>query len=162
MKLASDIQGPQARRRGEAGFTLIELLTIIGIIGVLSMLGLSSFKVYRADAAYSVAESTLRNARSAVEASVNNVDNPPPAVGLTVQTAPGAIADSNARAYLPAMQIPKNVKFQVSYDPTCTSAACQSELIEVSHCYSDEYTRWIRFGDGLDVTLDHVSGGGCS
>ena len=150
------------RRSGEAGFTLIELLTIIGIIGVLSLLGMSSFKVYRADAAYSVAESTLRNARSAVEASVNNIDNPPPAVSHTVQTASGPIADANARAFLPAMQLPKNVKFQVSYDPTCTSGACQSELLEVSHCYSNEYARWIRFGDGLDLTLEHIAGGGCS
>lgn len=162
MKLGLLILQQSARRRGEAGFTLIELLTIIGIISVLSLLGLSSFKVYRADAAYSVAESTLRNARSAVEASVNNVDSPPGAVALTVQRAAGPINDASARAFLPAMQLPKNIKFQVSYDPTCVSGACQSELIEVSHCFAQEYTRWIRFGDGVDLMLEHVDGGGCS
>ncbi len=151
-----------APSRGERGFTLIELLTIIGIISVLSLLGLSSFKVYRADAAYSVAESTMRNARNAVEASVNNVDNPPGAVSLVVQRAQGPISDPSARAFLPAMQVPKNVKFQVSYDPSCVSGACQSEFMEVSHCFSNEYTRWIRFGDGVDLLLEHVDGGGCS
>lgn len=150
-----------SRSSSERGFTLIELLTIIGIIGILSLLGMSSFKVYRADAAYSVAESTLRNARSAVEASVNNVDNPPPAVALTTQQSAGPISDANARAFLPALQLPKNVRFQVSYDPTCVSGACQSELVEVSHCFANEYTRWIRFGDGVDLLLEHVAGGGC-
>lgn len=147
--------------RQESGFTLIELLTIIGIIGILSLLGVTSFKVYRADAAYSVSETTLRNARSAVEAAINNIDNPPGAVALVSQNSPGPISDANAKAFLPAFQLPKNVKFEVSYDPTCVSGACQSEFLEVSHCFAQEYTRWVRFGDGVDLILEHVSGGGC-
>jgi type II secretory pathway pseudopilin PulG len=161
MKPQSLVARTSRSRNGESGFTLIELLTIIGIIGVLSFLGLSSFKVYRADAAYSVAESTLRTARSSVEAAISNVDIPPGAVSLTEQTAPGPMVDPSARAFLPAFQIPKSVKFQVSYDPTCVASGCLSEFIEVSHCKSEEFTRWVRFGDGVDLLLEHVGGGGC-
>jgi prepilin-type N-terminal cleavage/methylation domain-containing protein len=154
-------QLPASTMRNDSGFTLIELLTIIAIIGILSSLALTSFKVYRADAAYTVAESTLRNARSAVEASLNNIDNPPPAVALTSQSAPGPLSDASARAFLPALQLPKNVKLDVFYDPTCVTGACQSEILQVSHCFADEYTRWVRFGDGVDMLLENVAGGGC-
>ena len=147
--------------RSESGFTLIELLTVIAIVMVLSSLALTSFQVYRADAAYSVVESTIRNARNAVEASINNVDSPPGAVALTSQNTPGTLSDASARAFLPAFQLPKNTKLEVSYDPACVTAACQSELLEVGHCFSDEYSRWVRFGDGVEVLLEHVSGGGC-
>ncbi len=147
--------------RSESGFTLIELLTIVAIVMVLSSLALTSFQVYRADAAYSVAESTLRNARSVGEASINNVDSPPGAVSLVSQNSPGALSDASARAFLREFQLPKNTKIELSYDPTCVTAACQSELLQVGHCFSDEYTRWVRFGDGVELLLEHVAGGGC-
>lgn len=148
--------------RRESGFTLIELLTIIAIIGILGSLALTSFQVYRSDAAYSVAESTLRNARSALEASINNIDSPPGPVALVSQNTPGVMSDPSARAFLPAFQVPKNVKVEVSYDPTCVIGACQSEFVQIGHCFADEYTRWVRFGDGVDMLLEHVAGGGCS
>lgn len=147
--------------RQESGFTLIELLTIIAIIGVLGGLGLASFKVYRGEAAYSVTEATLRNARNSAEASVNNPDVAPAAVSLVSQNTPGEPLDAAAHSYLPAFVIPKNVKVSVFYDPTCVTGACQSDLLEVSHCFANEFTRWVRLGDGSDFLLEHLAGGGC-
>jgi prepilin-type N-terminal cleavage/methylation domain-containing protein len=147
--------------RSQAGFTLVELLTVIAIIGVLSGLGLASFKVYRGDAAYSVAESSLRNARNAVEASVTNPDATIPSVALFSQNTAGSIQDPSAQVYLPGFQLPKNLRMSVQYDSTCTNAACIAEVLEFSHCFAHEYTRWVRFGNGSDFLLEHVAGGGC-
>lgn len=148
--------------KSEKGFTLIELLTVVAIIGILAALGLSSFSVYRASAAYAVVQSTIHSARNASEVSFNNTDSTPGSVPLTTQTSPGSISDNAAKAVLPGMQLPRNVKFQVAYDPTCEDSTCQAEFIQVSHCFSSEHGQWIRFGDGVDVLLDHVAGGGCS
>lgn len=146
----------------QKGFTLIELLVIISIIGLLAFLGLTSFTVYRSDAAYSVAVRTLRDARTAIEASLNNVDTDRAAVNFYVQTQAGPIPDASASALLPAMMVPRNVKFLVSHDPECNHAGCQSEFIQVNHCFAKTYTSWIRFGDGLEFLQENVLGGGCS
>ena len=145
----------------QRGFTLIELLTVICILGILSALGLYSFSVYNQRAAYVVAEQTLSDARTDLEASITNVDNPPASVPLFAQSAQGALQNASAAALLPIMRIPRNVKFQVSYDASCIDGGCQSEFLQVNHCNGSEYVRWIRFGDGVDVLLDHIAGSGC-
>ena len=147
--------------KSEQGFTLIELLTICAIIGLLSALGLTTFQMYRGSAAYGVAETTLRNARNAVEASINKTDATLVAVPLTAQSTQGQITDPSAAQFLPGMMVPRQVKFQVSYDPACTTGACTSEFLQVNHCMGNEFVRWIRFGDGIDVTLEHLAGTGC-
>ncbi len=146
--------------RRDSGFTLLELLVVMTMIGILSYLGLTSFYVYKSDAAYSVAESVLRNARVAVEASLNDIDNPPAAVDL-VQTASGKITNQSASQYLPGMQLPKNIKITVVYDPSCAEAGCQSDFLEVRHCLGKEYLQWVRFGDGTEAQLNHLAGVGC-
>lgn len=152
---------PHDYNSSQRGFTLIELLVIISIIGLLAGLGITAFKVYRSNAAYSVVEVSIRDARTAIEASLNDPDNPPLAVPLTAQTAQGVVTDAAASQFLPGFRVPRSTKFQVSYDPTCTVAACQSELVQVNHCKGDEFARWVRFGDGVDVLLEHLAGTGC-
>ncbi|MCB0319237.1 MAG: type II secretion system protein [Bdellovibrionales bacterium] len=147
--------------RKEKGFTLIELLVVIGTIGVLAALAMSGFSVYRASAAYAVVERTISSARTAAEAGISDADNLPSAVSLTSINSQGPIGGV-AGDYLVGMQIPGNVKLDVEYDPTCTTAVCQSELIQVNHCWANEYARWIRYGDGVDILLQNISGAGCS
>lgn len=151
------------RVRSEAGFTLIELLTVCAILGVLVGLSITSMKVYRTDASYGVAETTLANAKIALEAGILANEASPASVAMYAQSNSGMIADPTAQALLPAMQIPKNLKFQVDYDNTCVEGdpACRSALLQVDHCFSEEYIRWLRFADGSEVKLEHVAGANC-
>ena len=147
--------------KAERGFTLIELLTVIAIIGILASLMLSGFSVYRASAAYAVATDTLRSARNAVEAALTDQNHLPPAVGLTSQTTQGPIADPVGRQVLVGMQVPRNMGLYYSYDPSCVDPACVETSLEARHCLGKEFTRMVRFGDGIEVLLEHVSGLGC-
>ena len=139
----------QMNSSAEEGFTLLELLTIIGIIGVLASLALTSFGFYKASAALAVAETTLHDARGAFEGGIVDSDNLPASVALTSQTTQGPVSDANANALLPGFMVPDNVRFDVSYDNTCTNGACTLALLEVRHCQGEEYVRWTRFGDGV-------------
>ncbi len=143
----------------QRGFTLIELLTVIGILGVLASLAITSFSMYRANAAYSVVQRTLQDARAGVESSLTNPDSLPPAVAVVNQQAPGALADASARTFLPATQIPRNISFTVSFDPGCQGGGCQSAFLEARHLYGKRYQQWVRFGDGLYVPVE-VAGDG--
>ncbi len=146
--------------RAESGFTLIELLTVIGTLGVLASLAITGFSVYRASAAYAGAELTLRSARVALDYALSDADHPPPAIGATSQSIPGPI--TGAPQLLPGVQLSRNMKMQYAYDPTCIDLSCPWEsFIEARHCQGKEYTRWIRFGDGSEVRLEHISGVGC-
>ena len=147
--------------KSDAGFTLIELMVVIGIIGILSLLGMTSFNVYKKQGAYAVVESLVRDSKTVVEGSLNNVDNPPSAVALVSQSSPGSITDSAAYTLLPELKLPRDVSLSVSYDPSCDVSTCQQQFVQVKHCKGDEYIQWIRFGDGVDVTLDRIAGAGC-
>jgi prepilin-type N-terminal cleavage/methylation domain-containing protein len=149
------------RLSSEQGFTLIELLTVVGIIGILAYLGIVSFDVYKSRASYSNAIATLHNARNALEVRLNDQDNPPGAVPLTTQSTQGAISDPTLASLLPGMQIPMKTNLSVSYDPSCVIGGCQSDLIEVDPCLGREHVQWIRFGDGVDILLEHVDQSGC-
>ncbi len=144
----------------EQGFTLIELLTVIGIIGILASLGITSFSYYKASAAFASAEQTLHDARNAIEAAVVDQDNLPASVPLTNQKGQGQIQDATAAAYLPGLMLPRNLDFNVSYDNTCSNAACTKDFIQVRHCSGEKYIRWLRYGDGVEVKLE-PSGSGC-
>jgi len=146
----------------ESAFTLVELLLVIAIIGILSSLALTAFQIYKSDAAYSIISSTLHAAQTAFEAGINDIDNPPASVGLTNQLAAGPIQDLSAQALLPGMMLPISINFEVQYDSTCMTAACQSASIQIKHCNGNEYIRWVRFGDGLSLIVDHIAGPGCS
>ena len=149
------------KTESEGGFTLIELLTVVAIIGVLATLGATSFSVYRTKAYYAMISQTYEQARTAMEAGINNIDSPPGLVPLTEQKIRGSITDGAANALLPALKLPPEVAFQVSYDPDCLDAGCTKEFIQVNHCKGEEYIQWSRLGNGIDVLLENLSGIGC-
>jgi prepilin-type N-terminal cleavage/methylation domain-containing protein len=148
--------------RSASGFTLIELLVVIAIITLLTYMGFALFALHKATAAYAAAAQTRRHAQTALEAGVNDFDHPPGAVGLVQQGTRGTLNDAAARALLPGFQVPDNVVFRVSYDPSCEDAGCEREFLQVNHCLGKEFVRWVRFGDGVDVLFEHVPGEGCS
>lgn len=147
--------------KAEQGFTLIELMTAFVIIGILAALSMSSFTAYMARAGYGVAETAVRNGRTAIEAAFSSSTSDPAAVPLVAQSTPGGITNGAARALLPGMQLPSRVKFEVSYDPACQVAACEQQVVQARHCAGQEYVRWVRYGDGLDIYLEHIAGAGC-
>ncbi len=148
--------------RSDRGFTLIELLTVIALIGILASLSISGFHLYKASAAYAVAAQTLHDARNALEASIVDQDNLPPPVPLSEQVAQGVVTDPLGKQILLGLQVPKNMKIRYAYDPDCVDSSCPYEAyLQANHCYGNEYSRWVRFGDGVEVVLEHVAGAGC-
>ncbi len=147
------------KHQSQAGFTLIELLTVVGIIGILASLSLTSFMLYRANAAFAVVQRTLQDSRVGVESTLTNPENVPPAVALVNQQVPGSLVDGTARTFLPAIQIPRNISYSVSFDPGCQTGGCQSAFIEARHRYGKRYQQWIRFGDGLYIPVEVVADG---
>ena len=147
--------------KDERGFTLIELLTVISTLSILSALAIPSFYVYKRNAAYSIAQATVKNARIAREAGITNPEIEPVAVGFVTQNSPGTITDATAKLLLPGLVLPKKTKISVQYDPTCNNASCQSSLLQVDHCDSSEHVRWILYGDGHGLLMEHLSGSNC-
>jgi prepilin-type N-terminal cleavage/methylation domain-containing protein len=170
--LQAAAHGPRARRshrpasaraRSQAGFTLIEMLTVIMCIGILAGISIASYNLYRANAAYAAVQSTLRNARTAVESSLARADNPPAAVAYTGTAMTPALfsANSPARSYLEGFTFGDNMKVRTQYDPACADGGCVSDLLEVRHCTGKEFLRWFRMGDGTEVEVPRVPGEGC-
>lgn len=148
------------KRNSQKGFTLIELLVVVATLMTLTGISLQTFKEYKARAAYTVAVRTYRDARSALEASFTQPDAVYQDVSVA-QTAPGPLSDGDARAILSAFRIPKNIRFEVDYTQSCVDASCVQTYIQVNHCLGNEYVAWTRFGDGLELTQEHVAGSGC-
>ena len=146
----------------EQGFTLIELLTVIGILGVVEALGLTSFYVYKSDAAYAVSARLIQDSVQAVEASMSLPDQVFPSVAAYSQATQGVIADPSAATVLTGVMVPRKMKLQFSFDPTCLSSACVAASLQANHCQAIDFPRWFRYGDGVDIRLEHISGVGCS
>ena len=138
---------------------MIELLTVIAIIGVLSSLALSSFSLYRASAAYAVANQTLHDARNALEASLVDPDNLP-ASGAGTQNFPGEMTGPG-KELLIGLKLPKDMSIDYLYSQECLDSSCEEAVLETRHCKGREFSRWTRFGDGIEVLLEHVAGAGC-
>lgn len=145
----------------EQGFTLIELLTVISIVGILASLCLQSLKVYRSSAAYGVANSSVRNARTSLEATFNSPDVVFAPLALTSQSTQGPLTNATARAAFPAFQVSRNTTFTASFDPACLDSSCIAGFMQVKHCQGLKYLNYTRFGDGTDILMENIDGGGC-
>ena len=146
----------------ESGFTLIELLTVVALIGILASLAITGFTVYRSSAAYAVATTTYKSARNALEAAVSDPSNLPAAVSpMVAVSSPGIITASPVKGVMPGMSVPKNMKIQVSYDPTCQDASCNEAFLSARHCMGKQYLYWFRRGDGVESLVENVAGSGC-
>ena len=161
LDVSKNVSRNYVRNNGDSGFTLIELLTVVGIIGILASLALTSFSVYRASAAYAVANSTYRSARNALEAALSDPNNLPGAVASTSITAPGPVTIAGANTLMPGMQLPKNIKVVVAYDPSCQDASCTESFLSARHCMGKQYLYWFRRGDGVESLVEKISGAGC-
>lgn len=145
----------------QRGFTLVELIVVVAIIGILAKLGITSFTVYRSDAAYANVQRTMRDLQLAASAGTLDIDHLPGAVALTTQNTAGAITNPAASAFLVGFKLPSNMKLQVSYDPACVGNACVSGWAQVNHCSGKQYMQWLLYGDGSYDTIGNIDGAGC-
>lgn len=143
------------------GFTLLEVLIVISIVGILSVSSIEIFKLYISRSAYSVAQQTLYDARTALESGPSEVDSTVPFLPYQTQTNAGKLSDPIASRLLPSFRNPKNVHFSLSHDPDCSAGWCVADFMTVKHCKASEYLMWERLGNGLDLTFEHLPGGGC-
>jgi len=146
---------------GDKGFTLIELLTTTSIIGILAGISIQSFAVYRDNAEYSRAQSTLRHGETAVQAALVVPDISLPAVAMMSQAVPGEFADADARQIVPGLVIPKNVRVHLYNDPACDNGACIAQFMQVNPCNGTKYANWTRMGDGEELYVGQIPGVGC-
>ncbi len=143
----------QAPCLSERGASMIELLYVIVIIGVLSMISLTGYAMYREDAEYAKAESTLRNARTAFE--VGDQEAPE---GLTIpatfsDTVGGPVAGPLA-TLLPGAKVSKDVRLGAAYtycDPGVDPVTVKQLLIS-QPCRSSRYTTWLKLCNGTEIS----------
>jgi len=86
----------------------------------------------------------------------------PPAIGGFSQAAQGPLTDANARDVPPGFMVPRKLRFTSTYDSTCADPSCELIDAQGKHCRGNDFVRWIRYGDGLDVRVEHLPGAGCS
>jgi prepilin-type N-terminal cleavage/methylation domain-containing protein len=147
-------------RNKSGGFTLIELLTTIGILGLLVSLSLNSYSLYVASAGYGVAQLSLRQGITSMEASLSVPDKVYDSFNYS-QAMQGALSDNDASQFLPEFQVPRLTKVSVMYDNGCNDASCTSQRMTVRHCRGVKYTFWSRFGDGTEALVEDLPGVGC-
>ncbi len=148
--------------KNQSGFTLIELLVVIAIIGILARLGISSFTVYKTDAAYANCQRALQDLRNSASLGTLDADNLPAAVPLFSQNSPGPITNASAQSFLTGFKLSNNMKLDVSYDPSCNSNACVSGFAQLKHCSGKKYIQWLLYGDGSYETIPDIDGAGCA
>jgi prepilin-type N-terminal cleavage/methylation domain-containing protein len=90
------LEGMRGRLRSDRGLTLIELLVVIGIIALLAAIAISQYALYKQKSVDTLMESTLHEARQAIESYY--VDNHT-YVGATVTIL------RNSYGYLPSVGV---------------------------------------------------------
>ena len=143
---------------GEKGFSLIELLVVIATLSALLGITLTSFWIYKEEAAYRVAEQTLRNARTAFELGDSEVPDGF-AFGAT-QNAGGSVSGDLAEI-MPGMNVPNNVILEATYN-NCVDGSGPMDLnglLTVYPCLANKYTQWTRFCGGLEILQTELPGG---
>lgn len=149
------------KSKKEKGFTLIELLVVVATISILAGLGIPTLWSLKSNAAYAVAEDTLRGCRNSGEAGLATAGGIGGLGRTLLQTQADLMGNANAKAYLAGMVVPTNVSIEVEYDPTCLDGGCTTEYVQVKHCNGQQYLNWTRFGDGSEIYVRNIAGDGC-
>ena len=143
------------RKRSQQGFTLIELLTVVAIIALLASIAISSFLVYRQNAAFGVLQRLGGDVQQNLEISASS-DVLPPAFNADIQLSAGPLVNVNARKVLDAVKLPSQTSFAGRYNPGCQSSGCESAFIELRHQKSVKYLQLLRAGDGVWARVEQA------
>jgi len=136
---------------------------VVTIIGILAGLSVKSFTTAKEVAAFSVAQATLKQARTAGGAGqTNDADFMVDGVPFVELRSPADLqGDPAAKEYLAGLSIPPNVVVTAEFRPECVGVAdCPVEYLQVNHCSARKYITFTRYGVGADALVE-LPGVGC-
>lgn len=144
----------QRRIANQSGFTLIELLVVVSIIGVLALIAITQFSIYREDAEYAKAETSLRNARTALEFGTEEITSDDGSVPYTQTTLDSAALPVDLAEIMPGATLSPDVVLGVQFnyceDPETLDI---NQLVTAFPCKASTYTLWLRFCNGLELPM---------
>ena len=146
-----------ARLRDERGFTLIELLTVCTIIAVLGAISLTSYMIYADKAEYTKAESALRNARTALEAGLQNMEGREFGLG-GVSGSHGEPLIGDMQEALPGMVVPDRVRLMVNRF-NCGEEGRVADVVIVWACTPGFSTSYVRTCQGVEIITGKLAVG---
>ena len=145
--------------KSEEGFTLIELLFSLVIMLILSGLAMAAYFSYLDSSEYSRAEATLYHSKLARGVAVSTKDESDTlsSNGFQWSGTNGEDLDADLARILPHMNPGKKMRVGGFYEECpLGSFALNSHLVS-QPCRSSRYTFWVRFCNGIELTLGNVS-----
>lgn len=142
----------------EQGFTLIELLLTCVILIILGALSIGSFFIYKENAEYSRASTTMRNARTAMTVGEMELPEGYELAYTTTSTngdpLPGALATA-----LPGGVVPKDVRLgaEVNICDDTSSPLDRAQYLVAQPCRAKQEVRWQKFCGGIEILSEHVA-----
>ncbi len=142
----------------ERGFTLIELMLTCVILIILGALSLGSFFIYKENAEYSRASTTMRNARTAMTAGEMELPEGFELTYTTTTTTGDPLSGALATA-LPGGVVPKDVRLgaEVSACDGSSSPLDRAQFLVAQPCRAQQEVRWLKLCGGIEILSEHVS-----
>ena len=142
----------------ERGFTIIELLVVIVIVGTLGGLAMSQFAVYKADAQYTKAQSSLRDMRTSFQAAEQEeiIEGAGAGDSLTGTSTVNAPLAGNLATLFPGIQPSSEVKIHAQWFPRRCEGSNGTQLeqfFKATSCEAKMATSYARHCDGTEINL---------
>ena len=142
----------------ERGFTLIELLLTSVILIILGALSIGSFFIYKENAEYSRASTTMRNARTAI--TVGEMELPEGyELAYTTTTTTGDPLPAALAVALPGGVVPAGVRLgaEVNVCDDSSGPLDRAQYLVAQPCKATQEVRWQKFCGGIEILTEHVA-----
>lgn len=154
----------EGTQKFEQGFTLLELLYVVSIMGIMASTMWGFYSVYKDDASYSVAETTLRSARGSLE--IGDAEVPSgTSVGYTLTGTGGGPIAASLSGVMPGAVTPEDLRIGVIYNK-CLGAdgvGKINQFVMAQACKSTKQIRYTKFCGGVElIQRDLPQAKGCS
>lgn len=150
-------------RANENGFTLIELLYAVSILGILASTMWGFFSLYKEEASYGVAETALKQARTALEIGDAEAETGT-SVAYTQTGTGGGLVSNPLLDVMPGYTTPNDVRIGVTYRK-CAGPGDPgiNHYVVAEPCNAEKQARHTRFCSGIElIQADVPQAKGCS